>query len=114
MHRIVFGLQGWWSLLRDANFRICREVLFRECEVARINNHREIRPATDLVRAIDGIVKTFGKVRAERGGKMRPGRESEHSNSVWINMPLDGMRANHPLLSLRVLQRGRRGARGSV
>ena len=47
MHRIVFSLnnEGRRSLLRDLNFWIRREILFRECQVSGINDHGEIWPA---------------------------------------------------------------------
>lgn len=75
---IVFSLhqERGRRLVRRLDFRIGRKILFGECEIARIHNDREVRAAGELVGIVDGIVEACVEMRAERGGKMRAGRES--------------------------------------
>ncbi len=72
MHGIVLRLhdERRRRLLRRMDVRIRREILFRNREIARINNHRKIGPATKLIGRIDRIVKTLIKMSAERRCKM--------------------------------------------
>ncbi len=108
MNRIVLGLHNERrrSLFGDANLRIRREVLFRQRQVAGIDHYRVIGPAADSICVVEGIVQALLKVRAECGGEVSAGGESQDSYTIGIDVPFAGMGANDPQGPLSVLQRG--------
>src|SRR5580658_340802 len=107
MHRIIFGLQNkrWRRLSSHVNLRIGRKVLLGESEVAGIDDHGEVRPATDLIGGIDRIIETLLKVRAESGGKVGSSREAKHADAMRIDLPLGRTGAHDAEGTLGVLQR---------
>ena len=76
MHRIILRLHenGRWRLFGNVNIRIGCEVLFRQGEVAGIDDHRKIRAAAKLVGGIHRIVDSLIEVRAEGRGEMSAAR----------------------------------------
>jgi len=65
---IVFGLNDKRRRrLRDReDLGIEREVLFRQRQIGRIDQHRKIRPATQVVGGVDEAVESLLEVVAER------------------------------------------------
>ncbi len=110
VHRIILRLndKSRRSLAGYMNIRIRRKVLFRERQVAGIDNDGEIGTAAYLIRRIVRIVKSMLEVSAERGGKMGSRGKSENPDPMGINVPLARMRADDPESSLRILKCGRR------
>ena len=84
VHPIVFGLHDkrWWSFLGNVDLRIRREVLLREGEIARIDDHREVRAATKLIGSIDRIVEALIEVGAERGSEVSSRGEAEDADAL--------------------------------
>ena len=89
------------------DFRIGREVLICQCQVAGIDDHRKVRAAIELVCLIDRIVEARDKVRAERRSQVRTRGEAQYADSIGIDMPLGRMLPHQAHRALRVLQ-GRR------
>ena len=115
MHRIIFGLKNERrrGLVSNADFGIGREVLVGEGEVARVDDHSEVRAAAELVSGIDRNVESLVEVGSEYSCKVSSGRETEHADAVRINVPLDGVGADDPDGALGILERGRVGGIGS-
>ena len=91
-------LPGW------LNVRIGRHVLLGERQVPGIDHHREIRPATQLVGGIDGIIQALVKMRTQRCGQVSARGKPEHPNPVRVDSPFGRMFANQPNCALRILQ----------
>src|ERR1700681_2756448 len=109
MHGIVFGLhnKSRRSLAGDVNLRIWRKVLFRESQVAGINDHGEIRTAADPICGVNELVEALLEVRAKCSSQVSAGGESQYADTIGINVPLGGMGADNPQRALGVLQRCR-------
>src|SRR5690349_17799142 len=88
------------------DFRIGREILFGEGEVAGIDDDGEIRAAGELVGGVNGIVKAFVEMGGEGGGKMRSGGKAEDADFVRVDVPFSGALANDAEGALGVLQSG--------
>ena len=109
MHRIVLSLddEGGRGFAGDRDIGVGCEVLVGEREVAGIDDHGEVRAATQLVSGIDRIVETLIEVSAEGSGKVAAGGEAENADAVRIDVPLRGMGADNPEGPLGILEGGR-------
>src|SRR5262249_13178969 len=92
-------------LLSYMDLGVLRKVLFCNCDVTGINDHREVGAAAHLVSSINRIVKPLIEVGAECSGQMSARRESQHADSMWIDVPLGSMCANHAKSTLGILKR---------
>ncbi len=110
VHRVVLCLddERGRRFAGNHNIGVGREVLVCEGEVARIDDHGEVRAATELVSGIDRIVETLIEVSAEGGGKVGSGREAEDADPVRVDSPVGGMEADDTESPLGILEGSRR------
>src|SRR5208337_2922658 len=110
VHRIVLGLhdERWRRFIANVNVGIRREVLFFERQIARIDDHGEVRPATHLICGIHGIIEALLEVRAQSRSKVGSRGEAQDTNAVRVNMPLRSVRAHDAQRALGILERSTR------
>ena len=76
--------------------------MLRKRKIAGIDDHGEIGAATRLIRVIDWIVKTFLKVSAKRGGKMRELKAGESDYTAPNVVHWHGAAPKEPLVQINV------------
>ena len=110
MHGVVLRLddERGRCFASDHNIGVGCEVLVCEGEVARIDDHGEVRAATELISGIDRIVETLIEVSAEGGGKVGSSREAEDADPVRVDSPVGGMGADDTESPLGILEGSRR------
>src|SRR5258708_7404132 len=110
MHRVVLGLnnKGRRSSVGDLDVGVESKVPVVEGEVAGIDKHREVGPATELVSGAHRSIKTPIEMGAQGRSQVGSGREAKHADAMRINVPLGSMSPDEPHCTLSVLQRGRR------
>src|SRR5205814_2634311 len=74
-------------------------------EIAGVNEHHEIRAATDIVCLIHLCISAPVIMTAQGSSKMAPGRKAEDTDALWINPPLLRIMPHDSKCSLGILQR---------
>ena len=91
------------SLIGGMNVGIRRVVLVRKGKKAGIDDDRKIGTTAELVGGVQWIVKSLVEVSTQGSGKVGAGGEAQHSNAVWINVPLGCVRAHDAEGALSIL-----------
>src|SRR5262245_2332334 len=103
IHVVIFGMheERRRRVARDVKIRVQR-ILAVVKEMSGIQRYGEIRTTALLVGGIRGWVRTAVKMRAHRGDQMSARGKPEHSDLVWIDVPLHCAKAHERDRPLRV------------
>ena len=74
-------------------------------EIGRVDEHTEIRSATDLIGGIHGGVSALAIIGHDRGRQMATGGKSKNADALGMDAPRLGMMARQSERALGVLQR---------
>jgi hypothetical protein len=91
---LVLEEKGWGRLLGKMALHILLEsdTVLVNGKVTGVDRYSEVWPAAHVIRSVKAGVNTFLKMNARSCYKVTSRRETNYANSVWIDVPLGGMK----------------------